>query len=37
MATFLGGTGNYDLRIECGGVVVASSSNVPSRVQECAL
>ena len=37
LATFLGGTGAYDIRIECGGVVVASSTNVPSRVQECAL
>jgi len=37
LAIFLGGTGTYDLRVECGGVVVASSTYVPSRVQQCAL
>lgn len=37
LATFLGGTGTYDLRVACGGVVVASSTNIPSRVQQCAL
>lgn len=37
MATFLGGTGTYEVQVACGGVVVANSSNVPSRVQQCAM
>jgi hypothetical protein len=37
MATFLGGNGNYEVQVECAGVVVGNSTSVPSRVQQCAL
>ena len=37
MDGFLGATGTYDVRVECGGIVLASATNVSSRVQQCGM
>ena len=35
MDAYLGATGTYDVRVECGGVVITYSTNVSSRFQQC--
>ena len=35
MDAFLGATGTYDLRVECGGIVVAALTSASSRLQQC--
>lgn len=35
MDAFLGATGTYDLRVECGGIVLATLTNLSSRYQQC--